>query len=203
MNEMFDALKSNLEKRGYIVSEFEKGEDAVKYLCDEIQNTTVGFGGSVSLNELDLQNKLSKNNKIYTHWNVSDKQDADKARKDASNTDVYMCSVNGLSMNGEIINIDGTGNRVASTIYGHNRVYFVVGKNKIAKDYEAALYRARNIAAPKNAMRMHRNTPCAINGDKCYDCNSPERICHALSVFWVAPRNGRYEVVLIDEELGY
>lgn len=203
MNEIFDILTNNLIKRGYSVKQFEKREEAAQYLCDEIQNTSVGFGGSVTLTELDLFNKLSKNNKVYTHWNLTNKEEVDKARMDASKADVYMCSVNGLSMDGDVINIDGTGNRVASTIYGHSRVYFVVGKNKIAENYEAALYRARNIAAPKNAMRMHRNTPCAIKGDRCYNCNSPERICHALSVFWEAPRNGKYEIILINEELGY
>ena len=115
-----------------------------------------------------------------------------------------LTSVNGLAETGELINIDGTGNRVASTIFGHEEVYFLVGSNKIAPDYDAALWRARNVASPKNAQRLGKKTPCAVRGDKCYDCKSPERICRALAVLWEKPTGiGRAEVVLIDEPLGY
>jgi NAD-dependent dihydropyrimidine dehydrogenase PreA subunit len=88
-------------------------------------------------------------------------------------------------------------------LYGHKKVYLVAGSNKLAKDYDSALYRARNVAAPLNAKRLGRKTPCAVNADKCYDCNSPERICHALTVLWQAPTSCEYEVILIDETLGY
>ena len=105
---------------------------------------------------------------------------------------------------GELINIDGTGNRVASTIFGHEEVYFIVGINKLAPDYDAALWRARNVASPKNARRLGKKTPCAVRGDKCYDCKSPERICRALAVLWERPTGiGRAEVVLVNEPLGY
>ena len=101
-------------------------------------------------------------------------------------------------------NIDGTGNRVASTIFGHEEVYFIVGVNKLAPDYDAALWRARNVASPKNARRLGKKTPCAVRGDKCYDCKSPERICRALVVLWERPTGiGRAEVVLVNEPLGY
>ena len=123
---------------------------------------------------------------------------------DAAASSVYLTSVNGLAETGELINIDGTGNRVASTIFGHEEVYFLVGSNKIAPDYDAALWRARNVASPKNAQRLGKKTPCAVRGDKCYDCKSPERICRALAVLWEKPTGiGRAEVVLIDEPLGY
>ena len=111
--------------------------------------------------------------------------------------------VNGIAETGEIINIDGSGNRVAETIFGHKKVYFVVGKNKLAEDYDKALWRARNIAAPKNAFRLKTKTPCAEMGDQCYDCKSPARICRALSVLWCAPTGSQYEVVLVKEDLGY
>ena len=109
-----------------------------------------------------------------------------------------------LAETGELINIDGTGNRVASTLFGHRRVYFVVGVNKIAPDYDAALWRARNIASPKNAQRLGRKTPCAVKGDRCYNCSSPERICRGLTVLW-EPMGGAEvtEVLLINQELGY
>ena len=108
-----------------------------------------------------------------------------------------------LAETGELINIDGTGNRVSSSLYGHKRVWFVVGSNKIAPTYDEALWRARNIAAPKNAQRLGVKTPCAVNGDRCYDCKSPQRICRGLVVLWEAIRSCETEVVLVDEPLGY
>ena len=113
------------------------------------------------------------------------------------------CSVNGLAETGELINIDGSGNRVASTLYGHEKVYLVIGRNKLAPTYDEALWRARNIAAPKNAQRMGRKTPCAVKGDRCYDCKSPDRICRGLVVLWEAMMGMEMEVVLVDEDLGY
>ena len=92
---------------------------------------------------------------------------------------------------------------MASTLFGHKRVYFVVGSNKIAPDYDAALWRARNIAAPQNAQRLKRKTPCAVKGDRCYDCSSPERICRELVVLWNKPMGvDTMEIVLIDQDLG-
>ena len=113
--------------------------------------------------------------------------------------------MNALAETGELVNIDGTGNRVASTLFGHEEVYFIVGANKIAPDYDSALWRARNIAAPLNARRLHRKTPCAQGETlRCYDCRSPERICNGLSVLW-RPLGGVGEtlVCLVGEDLGY
>ena len=117
--------------------------------------------------------------------------------------DMYITSVNGMAETGELINIDGNGNRVASSLYGHKKVWFIVGRNKLAPTYEEALWRARNIAAPKNAQRLGRKTPCAVHGDRCYDCKSPERICRGMVVLWEAVANMEMEVVLIDQDLGY
>ena len=116
---------------------------------------------------------------------------------------MYVTSVNGMDEDGDLINIDGAGNRVAATLFGHRKVYFVVGRNKLAPTYEEALWRARNISAPKNAQRLQRKTPCAAKGDKCYDCKSPERICRALVVLWEPMMGMEAEVVLVDEDLGY
>ena len=123
---------------------------------------------------------------------------------DAAAAPVYLTSVNALAETGELMNIDGTGNRVASTIFGHEEVYFIVGVNKLAPDYDAALWRARNVASPKNAQRLGRKTPCAVKGDRCYDCDSPERVCGSLVTLWRKPGGiGRMEVVLVEEDLGY
>lgn len=109
----------------------------------------------------------------------------------------------GIAETGEIINIDGAGNRVASAIYGHKKVWIVAGKNKLAPTYDEALWRARNIAAPKNAQRLRAKTPCAVRADHCYDCKSPGRICRALTVLWGAMMGSDMEVVLVNEDLGY
>ena len=146
---------------------------------------------------MGLAERLGTHNRILSHWTGG-------TQEEAAGAQVYLSSVNGAAETGELINIDGTGNRVASTLYGHEEVYFVVGINKIAPDYDAALWRARNIAAPKNAQRLHRETPCAVKGDKCYNCRSPQRICRALTVHWCKPGSiQRAEVVIVGEELGY
>lgn len=192
--------KENLEARGYAVRLFPDKESAAKYLNEVIDGTSVGFGGSMTLDQMGLFPSLGQHNTVFWHW----KQNPADARASAANAAVYLSSVNALAETGEIINIDGTGNRVSSTIFGHEEVYFIVGRNKLAPDYDKALWRARNIASPKNAQRLGKKTPCAVKGDKCYDCKSPERICRALAVLWEAPNGiGRSEVVLIDQELGY
>ena len=134
---------------------------------------------------------------IHWHWKGG------PAERDAAiGADVYLTSVNGLAETGELINIDGTGNRVAATLYGHKKIYFIIGRNKLAPTYDEALWRARNIASPKNAHRLQKKTPCAIKGDRCYDCKSPDRICRGLVVHWGPMMGMEMEVILIDEDLG-
>ena len=193
----FNKLRANLERNGFAVSCFETAQQAADYLDAKLDGKSVGHGGSITLKELGLIDRLKTHAQVRSHW-LGD------SFADAAASSVYLTSVNGLAETGELINIDGTGNRVASTIFGHEEVYFLVGSNKIAPDYDAALWRARNIASPKNAQRLGKKTPCAVRGDKCYDCKSPERICRALAVLWEKPTGiGRAEVVLIDEPLGY
>ena len=126
-----------------------------------------------------------------------------RERAQAAGSEHYLLSANGIAETGEIINIDGAGNRVASAIYGHKKVWIIAGKNKLAPTYDEALWRARNIAAPKNAQRLHAKTPCAVKADHCYDCKSPGRICRALTVLWGAMMGSDMEVVLVNEDLGY
>lgn len=126
-----------------------------------------------------------------------------ETRKLATASEVYISSVNGIAETGEIVNIDGCGNRVAAISFGPEKVYLLVGKQKITKDLNAAIDYARNVAAPKNAKRLGINTPCAINADKCYNCNSPQRICRNMSILMTKPSGSEYEVIIIDEELGY
>lgn len=199
----FITLKSNLEKLGYKVSCFDTALEAASYLEGEISSTTVGIGGSVTVDELGLYEKLIEKNEVYWHWRLKDGVTAHEMLEQARKAEVYISSVNGVAETGEIINIDNTGNRVAAIMYGHKKVYLVMGENKIAPDYEKALFRARNIAAPLNAKRLNRKTPCAVNADRCYNCKSPDRICRGLSVLWECPAGCEYEVILIHEKLGY
>ena len=196
-------LKNNLEEKGYKVSVFDTKEAAAEYLDSQIDGKSVGFGGSVTLHQMKLFEKLSKHNTVYWHDEKPENMTIMETRKAASRSEVYISSVNGISEKGEIINIDATGNRVAAISFGPDKVYLVLGYNKVAPDYDAALYRARNVASPLNAQRLNRKTPCAIKADKCYDCKSPERICRNLSVLWSRPIGAEYEVILINENLGY
>ena len=197
----FETVKKNLESRGFSVQTFATAAEAADYLDSAIDNTSVGFGGSVTLEQMGLYERLERHDRVNWHWRPT--VDGADARQAAMTAEHYITSVNGLAETGELINIDGTGNRVASTLYGHKKVWFVVGRNKLAPTYEEALWRARNIAAPKNAQRLGRKTPCAVKADRCYDCKSPERICRGLSVIWGRPTPVEtMEVVLIGEELG-
>ena len=194
---MFDTVKQNLETRGFSVRTFATAAEAAAYLNEAIDGKTVGFGGSMTLKDMGLYELLGSHNEVHWHW-----VNGPEERKAAMRTQVYLSSANGLAETGEIINIDGGGNRVASTLYGHEKVYLVIGRNKLAPTYDEALWRARNIASPKNAQRLGRKTPCAVKGDRCYDCKSPERICRGLVVLWGPMMGMETEVILVDEDLG-
>ena len=194
---MFDTVKQNLETRGFSVRTFATAAEAAAYLNEAVDGKTVGFGGSVTLKDMGLYELLGSHNEVHWHW-----VNGPEERKAAMRTQVYLSSANGLAETGEIINIDGGGNRVACTLYGHEKVYLVIGRNKLAPTYDEALWRARNIASPKNAQRLGRKTPCAVKGDRCYDCKSPERICRGLVVLWGPMMGMETEVILVDEDLG-
>ena len=194
----FTNVQKNLTGRGFSVKTFATGAEAAAYLDGAIDGKSVGIGGSVTAQELGLYDQLASHNEVHWHWTNGPAE-----RAAAMGAQVYITSVNGLAETGELINIDGAGNRVAGTLFGHEKVYFIVGRNKLAPTYDQALWRARNIAAPKNAQRLKRKTPCAVKGDRCYDCKSPDRICRGLVVLWEAMMGMEMEVVLVDEELGY
>ena len=199
----FTNVTKALTARGFKVSSFETAKEAAEYLNTQIDGATVGFGGSITLEELGLYALLSGHNTVFSHWHLPEGGDAAALRAQAAGSEHYLLSANGIAETGEIINIDGAGNRVASAIYGHKKVWIVVGKNKLAPTYDEALWRARNIAAPKNAQRLGTRTPCAADG-KCHDCKSPARICRALVVHMGAPKGfEKCEIVLVGESLGY
>ncbi|MBQ2714474.1 MAG: lactate utilization protein [Clostridia bacterium] len=199
----FAKVKSNLEKLGYVVTCFDTKNDASKYLNKTIDHTSVGICGTLTVEEMGLYESLGEHNEVHWHWRPGEGETPQDVRERIAKCDIFISSVNGLAETGEIVNIDGRGDRVANTIHGHKKVYFIVGENKIAENFEKALWRARNIAAPLNAKRLNRKTPCAVKGDKCYDCSSPDRICNALTVLWRKPYSMEYEIVLVHENLGY
>ena len=188
---------SNLKIRGFQVSCFNTSAEAAEYLNSAIKGTSVGIGGSKTIEALGLYETLSENNTVYWHWKVPGRPTLDIA----ATTDVYMCSANAISEDGEIFNIDGNGNRIASTVFGHKKIYIVAGVNKICPDFDSALHRARNVAGVKNCKRFNKPTPCSLD-DTCHDCMNPERICRALTVLMMPINGMETEIVLINEELG-
>lgn len=194
----FNIVEKNLIEKGYSVEIFSTGAEACEYLNREIDGVSVGFGGSGTLDKLGLYESLASHNTVYWHW----KQDPDEARKNAMDTDIYISSANSIAETGEIVNMDGAGNRVASTLFGHRKVYFVIGKNKLVKTYDDAIWRVRNVASPIRAQQMNKKTPCAVKADKCYDCNSKERICRGLVTLFGPMMLSQAEVILIDEDYG-
>ena len=179
----FTKLAAALRKREYGVSCFETGAEAANYLDAQIDGMTVGFGDSLTLKSLGIYELLSKHNTVYDPAHPREGFDFYTTAPLCLTTDILLTSVNGIAETGEMVNIDGTGNRVAGSLYGHKKVYFVVGANKVVPTLEEAAHRARNIAAPLNAARHGYKTPCAFKKDHCYDCYSPQRICNAQVIY--------------------
>ena len=191
----------SLTREGFAARYFDTAKEAADYLCESISGKTVGFGGSVTLEQMGLYEKLAENNTVYWHWKTNNME----TRTAAAGAEVYLSSANAIAETGEIVNIDGSGNRVAATLYNHERVVFVVGVNKIAEDYERAVFRARNVAAPLNTRRLGLKTPCAVGKEiKCYNCASKDRICcGVVTLLWPMRSVKVTEVVVVGESLGY
>lgn len=191
-----------LRKNRYEVSVFETGEEAVDYLAGLFHGDTIGFGDSRTLANIGLGARLSQNNTVYDPFPCTDNDAFLAVAQKCLTTDHFVTSVNGLSMDGILVNLDGTGNRVAGSLFGHKKVFFVAGRNKIAPDLEQTIHRVRNVAAPLNAKKYNLNTPC-VKGGRCYDCSSPERICNALVIHFKKMNDIEAEVILINEDLGF
>lgn len=203
MKDRVDSTIKSLRDNGFNVEYFEDVNMAKKALVNKIKfDDTIGIGGSMTIFDMGLyENLLEKNIKVYWHWKVEDKY-KDSVREKASQARIYLTSTNAITEDGLLVNMDGVGNRVASMFYGHEKVYVIAGINKICKNYEAAIERIRNVAAPKNAKRLDLKTPCAIGG-KCIDCKSKSRICNVEVIIRNVPSGQDITVFLIDEELGY
>ena len=196
-----------LERNKFVVHYFETGAEAVAYLKNRIQNKCVAIGDSRTLLEIGIHDALSEVNEDIT--DIQHPLPGESFRDTALRTmgrDVFLTSVNALSQTGEMVNIDGTGNRVAASLFGSQEVFFVLGINKITPDLASAIYRARNVAAPLNSKLNKKSTlnPCATLEQQCYDCGSSDRICNALTIYYKKMRNMQtMEVIVINESLGF
>lgn len=193
-----DALKN----KGYEVSCFDTSEEAAAYLNRKIDGKTVGFGDSATLDAMGLYASLATHNQVTDPAHCAPGTDFMSAAKLCLTKEVFLTSVNALAETGEMVNIDGTGNRIAGSLFGHEKVYFIIGENKLVPDLDAAVWRARNIAAPKNAARLGLRTPCAVRQDRCYDCKSPDRICCGQIIYYQKMHDVDMEIILIREPLG-
>lgn len=192
-------LQKTLEAAGFTVQWFPTAQAAKEALVARFAGKTIGMGGSVTLRDLGLYEALSQRGTVYWHW----QQPGPETLAQAAKAQVYLTSVNALAETGQLVNIDGTGNRISAAAGAHETVCYLVGRNKIAPTFQQALWRARNIAAPLNAKRLEKNTPCVQTG-RCMDCSAPERICRALVVLWEKPvLTESVEVVIVRQSLGF
>lgn len=203
MNESVKRAIESLEKNGFKTAYFDDSPSAVDYLLKSINSeATVGIGGSVTVSSLRIPEKLIEmGNTVYFHWLESTPEGMDKARKNEGRSDIFLSSTNALTEEGQLVNIDGTGNRVASMIFGPKKVFIICGINKITKNLDSALKRIKDNAY-KNARRLKLDTPCA-HTEKCADCRSPQRMCNITTIIERKPMNTNFEVILIEQELGY
>lgn len=197
----------SLKKNRYEVSYFATAKEAAEYLDRQIDQKTVGFGDSRTLIDMKMYDMLAAHNQVFDPnqgANATGKEDEFAAvGKRCLTTDIFLTSVNAISETGEMVNIDGTGNRVAGSLFGHEKVYFVAGINKIEPTLDQAIWRARNVAGPLDAIKYNLNTPCVRGEHHCYDCYSEERICNAMVIYMKKMEYTDAEVVLIGESMGF
>ncbi len=194
-----------LRKRDFEAEYFADATSASNTLLKMIpENSSVGIGGSVTVRELSVIEQLEKRgNEVTHHWKPEATKETNRAiRQKEGTADFYLTSANAITEQGDIINIDGIGNRVAHMIYGPDNVIIIAGYNKIVPDIEAGIRRSREIAGVINAQRVGVKTPCAETG-KCVDCKAPARICRVTTIIQYRPWQTNITVMLINEILGF
>lgn len=199
-----DGLIKNFKKRNFDAVFFNTREEAVNYLLSEFENKkTVSWGGSVTLNELGIKELLkTKNLRILDRDHAGSPEEKRQIQLDSFNSDYYLMSTNAITKAGELVNVDGSGNRVASLIYGPKTVYVISGINKVCETESDAINRVKKIVAPQNAKRLGLKTPCSEN-EVCHDCLSEQCICNHIVVTRRSWIKGRIKIILINEELGF
>lgn len=165
-------------------------------------NHVVSWGGSRTCEQLGIYDEVKKTNQVIDRAEGKTPEEMKALMKKALLCDTFITGANGITVDGQLVNIDGTGNRVAAMTFGPDSVIIIAGINKISHNLEAAMERARNVAAPINAQRFDIDTPCKVNG-KCSDCLSPTSICTYFSQVRRCNPPGRIKVILVNEELGF
>lgn len=199
-----DTIIKNLARRNMEGFYFETADACTQSILQSIpEGSVISWGGSESIKESGLLEGV--HNGAYELIDRSAAKDPEESRALYARTvlaDYYLMSSNAITLDGELINIDGNGNRVACLIQGPRHVILVVGMNKVVTDVESGIARVRNMASPANAIRLSRNLPCAATGT-CHDCLSPECFCNQIVVTRRSGHTGRIKVYLVGEPLGY
>ena len=194
----------NLERRHIKGYYWPAAKEAVERVSNIIEDgSSVTWGGSMTIRDMGIPAALHARQSltVYDRDLAADREEAQQIYLKAFSSDYYLSSINALSEDGQIVNVDGTGNRVAAITFGPKNVIFVVGVNKVTQDVESALKRARSTAGPINTARFDIETPCKIDG-VCHNCNSADCICNYIHILRNSPR-GKHQVVIVGENLGY
>lgn len=197
--------QKRLQWRGLETIVVPTGEEAQNYILHLIgDGSSVGIGGSVSLEQIGIYEKLlEKRCPVFWHSKSTSPAEGEAARRKALSADFYLCSANAVTKGGKIVNVDGKGNRIAAIAYGPETVIFLVGKNKLVKGgVKEAFYHIHHVICPKNAKRLNFDLPCGRN-EPCTKCTPPQRMCNLSLIIDHVPRNRKYVVILVDEELGH
>ena len=193
-----------LQTRKFDAYYAENSADAVQKAISLIpENHIVSWGGSVTIREIGLLDAVKTRFQVIDRDLGADKEEKTALMRQALLADTFLTSANAISEDGQIVNIDGTGNRIAATIFGPTNVIFIIGMNKVCKTLDDAMSRARNFAAPVNAQRFDDlNTPCHQTGS-CSDCKSDHCICaYSLTTRFSKPAH-KIKVILVNEVLGF
>ena len=213
---MSEILKKNYENQAKTVIKALEKRNMRGYYCpdcatavklaDELvpKNATVAFGGSMTLSESGVMDvlKAREDIRLIDRSKAKTPEETKQMYRDAFSSDVYFMSTNAITLDGELINIDGNGNRVAALIYGPDRIVMIVGMNKLVSTVKDGINRVRDIAAPANGVRLNKQTPCATTGF-CHDCLSPECMCSHTVITRRCYTADRIHVILVGEALGY
>ena len=197
-------LIANLERRHFEAYYCNTSAEAVELVTSLVpEGSTVTWGGSASIRDTGITDALKRGPyTVYDRDGITDVHEKEAVYRKAFGCDYYLSSVNAMSEDGVMVNIDGNGNRVAAITWGPRRVILVVGLNKVCQDVPSALARARSTAAPVNAARFDINTPCQADGI-CHNCHSPESICNYIQFLRNSHPAKRHIVILVGEDLGY
>src|SRR4030042_2454797 len=182
----------------YVKTREEAGQEILKHITPKQR---IGVGGSLTIRELGILEKLeAQGYTVYDHWKPGlSKERTLEIRRSQMTSDLFLSSANAVTLSGEIVNIDGFGNRVNSTVFGPGKAILVAGYNKIVEDVQEAIKRVKNVVAPLNARRSNIDVPCAKLG-RCVDCNSLNRLCRIIMIHERKPVLSDVLVILVGEE---